>query len=297
REPWDQGFEMTAPCVVLLREAGGDRLLPIWIGEPEAAALVMHRQGTKVARPLSPDLAVALLGAVEARVERVVVERVRDNTFFATVTVTAGGEPHEVDARPSDALNLALRSQAPIHIAAEIIETSGITAWHGAPDDDETAPPWTPMGPGHARSRMPPRTVGEDSPPTLRRAAEEARRIGHGWVGSAHLLLGILADPDTAVAEMLARHGLTCAAARTAAEQMFTDHPMPPPGKTTFLTPHATIAVRRARTAARRGGGNEDDPAQLLLALIDNSGAATLLNGGDVDLSALRSELLAALEP
>lgn len=114
RDAWEHAYEMTAPCVVLLRETGGDRIVPIWIGEPEAAALVMQRQGMKAQRPMSPDLTIALLGAVDARVERVVVERLRDRTFFATVVVSAGGEPQEVDARPSDALNLALRSGAPI---------------------------------------------------------------------------------------------------------------------------------------------------------------------------------------
>jgi len=68
---------------------------------------------------------VAPLGAVHARVQRVVIERVRDHTFFATVTVASGGEVCEVDARPSDALNLALRCDAPIHVAADPASRSG----------------------------------------------------------------------------------------------------------------------------------------------------------------------------
>lgn len=86
----------------LLRERGGDWVrLSDW--SPE--------------RPMGPDLTAQLLQAAGARVERVVIERVRGETFYATVTVAAGGESHEVDHRPSDALNLALRVGAPVLVA------------------------------------------------------------------------------------------------------------------------------------------------------------------------------------
>lgn len=296
RDAWEHAYEMTAPCVVLLRETRGDRIVPIWIDEPEAAALVMQREGMKAQRPMSPDLTIALLGAVDARVERVVVERLRDRTFFATVVVSAGGEPQEVDARPSDALNLALRSGAPIHVAADVIDSAAITMWPEAVESHPRLPPWRALTPGAARSRIRPPAIGDDSPATLRLAGQEARHLGHGWAGSAHLLLGILADEESAPALLLRRHGVTLAAAREAVEAMFAGQPLPPPGTNTLLTPHAAITVQRARSAALRQGTDEVDPARLLLALIDNSGAAAIL-GSDVDVVALRGEITALLDP
>ena len=293
REPWLDAYEMTAPCVVLLREHGGDRVLPIWIGEPEAAALVVQRQGIPLARPMSPDLTVALLGAVAARVERVVVERLEDSTFFATVIVSANGEPREVDARPSDALNIALRVGAPIHVAAQIMDSSGIVTWPGEKQGDPAAPPWAPLEPGRPSRRIAPPSVGEHSPDVVRRAGEEATRLGHGIVGSAHLLLGILAQGDSPATRLLTRHGVTLQAARETVAAMFvqTDTRMPPPGEKTFLTPHATLAVSRARQAALRSGVDDIDPLQVLLALIDNSGAVAVLDDARVDVPALRAEL------
>jgi len=280
REPWEAVWEFGPPCVVLLRETGGERVLPIWIGEPEAAALVVHRRGTKLPRPMSPDLTVALLGAVHARVERVVIERLLDNTFFATVTVTNAGEPHEVDARPSDALNLALRSAAPIHVTSEVMDEAGLTAWPAtsgklAPDADQ--PPWvalTELGP---MPSAPSYAVDARSPHMLRLAAAEARRLDHGVVGAPHLLLGLLADTDGSAAGLLARHGLTLAATRVAAAAMH--------GRAQHVPAYA-----------RRRGTTDVQPLHVLLALVDTPDARRIPGLQDVDLESLNTDVRAALD-
>jgi bifunctional DNase/RNase/DNA-binding transcriptional MerR regulator len=110
---------------VLLDEYGGERVLVIWIGRPEGTALAHALSGQSTPRPLTYDLAAALLEAGDLRVERVVVETVRDFTFYATIVVAGNGEPQEVDARPSDALNLAVRVGAPVFIASELIDQAG----------------------------------------------------------------------------------------------------------------------------------------------------------------------------
>jgi len=109
----------------LLEQHGGERVLPIWIGEPEAEALTLALSGGDAGRPLSADLSARLLEVGDLVVERVVIEAVRDFTFYATIVVAANGEAHEVDARPSDALNLAVRVRAPVFVAAELIEQAG----------------------------------------------------------------------------------------------------------------------------------------------------------------------------
>ncbi|HKP19008.1 MAG TPA: bifunctional nuclease domain-containing protein [Gaiellaceae bacterium] len=114
--------------IVLLRERDGERRLPIWIGPPEGDALTLLLRGESLPRPLTFDLTVSLLAAVGATVERVVVTRLEDKTFYAVVAVKAGGETHEVDARPSDALNLAARTGSPIFVDGGLLQESGVVA-------------------------------------------------------------------------------------------------------------------------------------------------------------------------
>jgi RNA polymerase sigma factor (sigma-70 family) len=104
--------------IVVLKEKGGERVLPIWIGAPEGDALALQLGGDALPRPLTADLMARLLAAVGARVERVVVNSLREGTFYATVVLDNGSE---VDARPSDAFNLAARVGAPIHVEDEVM--------------------------------------------------------------------------------------------------------------------------------------------------------------------------------
>ncbi len=108
--------------LMLLKEREGERVLAIWIGHPEAGALALQLTGKARPRPMTADLTARLVEAVGARVERVSVSRYSDHVFYATVTVTGGGAPHEVDARPSDALNLAARVGAPIFVEAHVMD-------------------------------------------------------------------------------------------------------------------------------------------------------------------------------
>src|SRR5207244_5130932 len=124
--------------IVLLREKGGDRVLPIWIGAPEGDALALQLTGGTMPRPLTADLMASLLEVSGAAVERVAVNSLRDKTFYAVITLSTGGRTSEIDARPSDALNLAARVGAPIYVDEEIIDSSGMRAGEvlGKLDDD-----------------------------------------------------------------------------------------------------------------------------------------------------------------
>jgi uncharacterized protein len=118
-----------AQPVVLLAEKAGERVLPIWIGPPEAGALVLQLAGEETPRPMSADLMARLVEALGGRVERVVVSSLREETFFASIAVEGvKGRRKEVDARPSDALNLARRLGAPIYAEEAVLEQAGITA-------------------------------------------------------------------------------------------------------------------------------------------------------------------------
>ena len=108
--------------VVLLRERKGRRLLPIWIGPTEGDSLALQLGGESLPRPLTSDLTARLLEATGARVDQVTINRLSEKTFYATVSV--GGS--EVDARPSDALNLAARVGAPIFAAKAVLEEAAV---------------------------------------------------------------------------------------------------------------------------------------------------------------------------
>jgi uncharacterized protein len=120
--------------IVLLRTLDGNKFLPIWIGHPEAAAILMKLQGTPTARPMTHDLVTSMLSELNATVAKVAVTELRENTFHATITLQVNGSEIEIDSRPSDALALAVRTEAPIFVADQVMDDSAIE-FGQEPDD------------------------------------------------------------------------------------------------------------------------------------------------------------------
>jgi bifunctional DNase/RNase len=112
--------------IVLLRTQDGNTFLPIWIGHPEAAAILMNLQGTESQRPMTHDLAAAIVASLDAEIRKVTVTELRENTFHARITLVRNGTEIELDARTSDAIALALRADAKIFAVDEVIEESGV---------------------------------------------------------------------------------------------------------------------------------------------------------------------------
>src|SRR5207245_1125769 len=110
--------------IVLLKTAEGNKFLPIWIGHPEAAAILMKLQSQAPPRPMTHDLLSDMLEQLGAQVIRITVTELRENTFYAQITVTQDGTEIEVDSRPSDALGLAIRAEAPIFAGVRVSEPS-----------------------------------------------------------------------------------------------------------------------------------------------------------------------------
>ncbi len=123
--------------IVLLKTAEGNKFLPIWIGHPEAAAILMKLQGAATPRPMTHDLFTDLLSQLDARVVRIAVTELRDNTFYALITISMDGSEIEVDSRPSDAIALAVRADAPIFAAESVIEESAIEFEHEDVNEEE----------------------------------------------------------------------------------------------------------------------------------------------------------------
>lgn len=120
--------------VVLLKEADGERVLPIWIGHAEASAIAIALEGIKVERPLTHDLIRAVIEGLKAKVSRILINELKDNTFYAKIYLERGKSIINVDARPSDSIALALRVQVPIFVSQNVLSSSGTSM----EIDDET---------------------------------------------------------------------------------------------------------------------------------------------------------------
>jgi uncharacterized protein len=112
--------------IVLLKTVDSNKFLPIWIGHPEAAAILMKLQGATTPRPMTHDLLCDMLGELDVRCTQVAVTELRDNTFYACITLRIDGSEIEIDSRPSDALALAVRADARIYVADQVIDDSAI---------------------------------------------------------------------------------------------------------------------------------------------------------------------------
>ena len=113
--------------LIVLREKGGERVLPIVIGLVEASAIKLKLSGFQPPRPLTHDLLHAAIGNLDATIERIVIDKLEENTFHAKVVLsTASGQEKIVDARPSDSIALAVRAHAPIFVEDSIIKKSAI---------------------------------------------------------------------------------------------------------------------------------------------------------------------------
>jgi len=123
--------------IVLLKTAEGNKFLPIWIGHPEAAAILMKLQGATAPRPLTHDLLVNILGELNVEVLRVTVTELRENTFYASITIQQDGTELEIDSRSSDAIAIAVRAHAPIFAAEGVIEEAAIEFEHEVEDTEE----------------------------------------------------------------------------------------------------------------------------------------------------------------
>jgi bifunctional DNase/RNase len=123
--------------IVLLKTVEGNRFLPIWIGHPEAAAILIRMQGTQLPRPMTHDLLINVIDTFDAEVTRITVTELKDSTFYARLTLLKDGSEIDIDSRPSDALALAVRTEAPIFASTDLLEENGIEFEHEVDDTEE----------------------------------------------------------------------------------------------------------------------------------------------------------------
>ena len=126
---------LTNSPIVILKEVDGERTLPIWIGLLEATAIASELEGIKFSRPMTHDLLKNIMSLIDVKVNKVEVCDLKNNTYYALIYINHKGKELSIDARPSDALALSLRVDAPIFVADEVINRSAQIDLKAEPED------------------------------------------------------------------------------------------------------------------------------------------------------------------
>ena len=125
---------MTNQPVVILKDSDQKKFLPIWIGQFEATSILMELQGVKPARPLTHDLLKSMLDLLSLKVVKIIINDIVDGTFYAQIYLNKGDKDYSVDARPSDAIALAVRADVPIFATENVVKKASIISEEGEDD-------------------------------------------------------------------------------------------------------------------------------------------------------------------
>jgi hypothetical protein len=123
--------------IVVLKDVGSDTVMPIWVGIFEASSIANEIEKLSLPRPMTHDLTRSLIRHLNAQLEKVVISELRDDTFFAVLWLRQGDEPVTIDARPSDAIALALRADCPIYVSEQVLQSAKLNTT-GPPDGPTT---------------------------------------------------------------------------------------------------------------------------------------------------------------
>jgi bifunctional DNase/RNase len=126
---------MSAQRVIVLKAVDAERYLPIWIGHYEAEAIAIQLKNIEIARPLTHDLLKSVITEMGGDVSHILVSELRDDTFYAHISVNLNGKQLEIDSRPSDAIALAVRVEVPIFVAEKVMEEAGIVPEEGVGEE------------------------------------------------------------------------------------------------------------------------------------------------------------------
>ena len=128
--------------IVILRDEAGQIFLPIWIGVFEANAIALRLESVETPRPMTHDLLRNAFEKLDARVDKIVISDLQDNTFFAQIHIQSNGKPVAIDARPSDAIALALRAEAPIFVLQPVLDKAQAVDLATQATDEEKLKKW-----------------------------------------------------------------------------------------------------------------------------------------------------------
>ena len=278
----------TEQRVVILKATKQERYLFIWIAHAEAYAIAVELQGTSSPRPLTHDLFINLMSAFEIKIVRIVVSDLVDDIFYTYMELEMAGRHVRVDARPSDAIAIAVRARIPIYVEDSVLERAGVSL-EDAGDSDKRNDAHM-----HESDRFAKFT--ERARKVLRLAQEEAQRFQHNYIGTEHLLLGLVREGEGVAGKVLTSLGVDLEQVHKAVEDIVGRGDQIVPGEV-GLTPRAKKVIELAEDEARLFDHHSIGTEHLLLGLIrEGEGrGARALEGMGVNLEKVRAETLRVL--
>ena len=281
--------------VLVLKQKQADTYLPIWIGPVEADSIALKLEGQQLPRPLTHDLMESMIGDLGARVSKVVVSDIRDHTFFAKVVIQRNGTTIESDSRTSDAIALAVRSDAPIYATSYVLDRAGVTfnPENGLPESPVFD--WQTLTIQNVLEDIS-RMASEEVEEILQRARSEAGRLGRSSVEPRDILIALVRDTKGVSAMVFANLGTDLAALLSALEC-----PSEPGESASDTTPELSEAslrvMRLARMEAHLMVHGRVEPEHLLLGLIltNDDETAGVLSKHGIEIEGVRVALIETL--
>ena len=277
--------------VLVLKQEQAETYLPIWIGPVEADSIALKLEGQQLPRPLTHDLMESMISDLGAIVSRVIVSDIKDHTFFAKVVLQRNGTTIERDSRTSDAVALAVRSDAPIFAASHVVDSAGFTFNPESGLPESTVLNWQTLAMQVMLEDVS-RMASEEAEEILHLAGEEAGRLGRSTVEPRDILLALVRDPKGLSAMVFARLGADLAGLRSTLERF-----SQPSESATRTTPDLSEAslriVRLARMEAHVMFQGRVEPEHLLLglALAEDDETSRILRDHGIDMVEARAAL------
>lgn len=297
------GNAMTESYQLYLLDSQQSRYLPMWIGMQEGMQIAAHLQGEATFRPMTIQFMATLLEKLDATLEAVEVAAIKEITFYATVKLRSGSKRFGIDARPRDAIGLALYTQAPIRVADELLATHGqplpqpfVEAEWLAAEEQRLGDVQILSEEWRQRLETDEAFVAADARTVVRQALAIAKAMNHNYVGTEHLLLALVADANLPVARLLQAVGVNQNNATAEFERVI-GRGAAPLSAEPALVPRVVHVLHRAYTEASQLGQLPYQSTHILLAiLLEGRGMANrILSNLGVNLVELREKVWGAV--
>jgi bifunctional DNase/RNase len=265
--------------VVILKEKEGERYLPIWIGPAEADAIAVKMQNVALSRPLTHDFTCTVIDALDAGLQSVVINKLKDDTFYAKVVLQVDKEQKEIDCRPSDALAMAVRAGMPIFVDEKVLEKAGLLL------DEETGKPSELSSSAVSirqevdKGRLD--LFSEAVHDILATSETEAKRLNCGYVCTGHLLMALVKEMNTAT-KVMENAGVSLGSIQIDVQTLMKEKQAIEGGEV-GLTSAVKEVIKIAIAEAKRLGSGKVLPEHVLLGLVrasDSIAASQLKNSG-----------------
>jgi hypothetical protein len=277
--------------VVILREKEGERYLPCWIGPAEADAIAVKMQGVSVPRPLTHDFVCQIIDSLGGKVVSAIIDKLKNDTFYAKLIVSVNDKQIQIDCRPSDALAVAIRKGIPVFADDKVLKKAGVLL------DAETGKPLSePSSERITTSQRPTKVRLETSFEFVQdifdTAEAEAKRLNCSYVCTGHLLLALAKEMNTAT-EVMENAGVNLTKIQLDVETLMKEeHGVE--GGGTGLTPALKETIQISIAEAKRLGSEKVLPEHILLGLVRASDgiASNQLKNAGIDPETVYVELI-----